>query len=389
MTPSDEALIEKLRDQRVSLAQVRDALPSEKTLVVTLALGTERSFLWALTRDRFESFELPPRQQLSTVIKKAYEEIQEKQYRKPGTASTPALDELSKTLLADLVEREGDWLANVERWLIIPDGVSHYVPWAALPWTTENSPGSLIHNFQLTTFPSAPSWYQLQSQSKRRSKTPSLAVVGDPVLDSRLFESNEGAHDPIASKFPRLRYARLEGENIAELVEESKTFFRFEANRQRILEGLLANFGVIQFSTHAVLHRDPQRHGLWLSRFDEGGREVNGFLTDRDIRQLDLRADLVVLSGCETALGEETAVEGFLGMTQAFFQAGTARLVVSLWAVDDAATSVLMEDLHKAYWDHDLSASAALRDAQLGLLESDRFNAPFYWAGFVQQGRLD
>ncbi|HSS75487.1 MAG TPA: CHAT domain-containing protein, partial [Thermoanaerobaculia bacterium] len=130
----------------------------------------------------------------------------------------------------------------------------------------------------------------------------------------------------------------------------------------------------------------PELSALSLSTFDASGRPADGQLRAYEVSNLRLNADLVVLSACRTALGEEVGGEGLVGLTQGFLHAGAARLVVSLWDVSDLATSELMKHFYLALLHEKLSPAQALRKAQIALRQQDRWHAPYYWAGFVLQG---
>ena len=119
---------------------------------------------------------------------------------------------------------------------------------------------------------------------------------------------------------------------------------------------------------------------------DRDGRAVSGFLRLDDIYKLDLNADLVVLSACDTALGREIRGEGLIGMTQAFLFAGARSLIVSLWKVDDAATKELMARFYEGLLADGLRPAQALRQAQLSLAAERRYGHPFFWSGFVLTG---
>jgi CHAT domain-containing protein len=162
----------------------------------------------------------------------------------------------------------------------------------------------------------------------------------------------------------------------------------FDATRQAAMSGGLAQFRMIHFATHGLLDfQRPRLSCLLLSRFDRDGREVDGYLRLQDIYNLTLAADLVVLSACRTALGTEVRGEGLIGLTRGFLYAGAARVVASLWNVDDGATSRLMELFYrKMLGNEKLSPAAALRAAQLEMLSGNRWDDPYFWAGFVLQG---
>ncbi|MEM7677537.1 MAG: CHAT domain-containing protein, partial [Myxococcota bacterium] len=111
-----------------------------------------------------------------------------------------------------------------------------------------------------------------------------------------------------------------------------------------------------------------------------------GFLTLNDVYQLRLKADLVTLSACETALGQEVVSEGLIGLTRGFLYAGARRVVASLWKVNDRATQALMAELYRGLLQKKWPAARALRHAQQTLAQNSRYAAPYYWAGFVLQG---
>jgi len=105
-----------------------------------------------------------------------------------------------------------------------------------------------------------------------------------------------------------------------------------------------------------------------------------------DIYNMDLSAELTVLSACQTALGKDIKGEGFVGLTHSFISAGSKSVVASLWKVDDRATAALMEDLYQSMLQKGMSPAAALRAAKLKLRQDKRWSNPYYWAGFVVQG---
>ena len=153
------------------------------------------------------------------------------------------------------------------------------------------------------------------------------------------------------------------------------------------MSGELGKFRIVHFATHGLLNsQHPELSGLVLSLVDERGRPQNGFLRLQEIYNLRLPADLVVLSACQTALGREVKGEGLVGLTRGFMYAGAQRVVASLWQVDDLATAELMKAFYRGMLREGLSASAALRAAQLEIRRQKRWAAPYYWASFTLQG---
>jgi CHAT domain-containing protein len=143
----------------------------------------------------------------------------------------------------------------------------------------------------------------------------------------------------------------------------------------------------VHFATHGVFNSDqPGLGGIILSMYDKEGRPQNGFLRLHDIYSLNLPAELVVLSACNTALGKSIKGEGLVGIVRGFMYAGAKRVVASHWKVDDEATGELMARFYEEMFKQNRSPAAALRQAQLAMRQHDRWQSPFYWAAFVLQG---
>lgn len=292
-------------------------------------------------------------------------------------------------LRARLFEPLGDGLKTRDRVVVVADGALHYVPFAAL-----------LPRHEVVTLPSLT---VLKTQRERLEAVGDggLGIVGDPVFgpeDPRL-ESNPPSqtHSSVRASdvapprldLPRLRFAGAEVEAIAKQVPSNERTVRvgFDATRDWVVGGGLRLFSTIHFATHGVLDTThPERSGLLLAQLDEAGRPIPGFLTLSDIYRLRLRADVVTLSACETALGREVRSEGLIGLTRGFLHAGARRVVASLWKVHDRATQELMARFYQGLLQDRLPAPAALRRAQHQLAEHPRFAAPYYWAGFVLQG---
>jgi CHAT domain-containing protein len=161
----------------------------------------------------------------------------------------------------------------------------------------------------------------------------------------------------------------------------------FDATRAAALSPALAQYRIVHFATHGLVNSThPELSGLVLSLVNEKGEPQNGFLGLEDIYNLNLPADLVVLSACETGLGHEIQGEGLVGLTRAFMYAGAPRVVASLWQVPDRATAELMKRFYAAMLVDHMPPAAALRQAQISLSKEKRWSAPYYWAGFILQG---
>jgi CHAT domain-containing protein len=135
-----------------------------------------------------------------------------------------------------------------------------------------------------------------------------------------------------------------------------------------------------------VNDKHPELSGIILSLIDKQGRTQDGFLTLNDIYGLHLPAELAVLSACQTAFGKEVRGEGLMSLTRGFMYAGAARVVASLWSVDDLATAELMAQFYRHMLRDGQRPAEALRTAQLELWKEKRWQHPYFWAAFVIQG---
>jgi CHAT domain-containing protein len=133
-------------------------------------------------------------------------------------------------------------------------------------------------------------------------------------------------------------------------------------------------------------NESPELSGVILSLVDEHGKSRAGFLRLHDIYNMDLFADLVVLSACRTGLGRNVQGEGVVGLTSGFMYAGAKSVIASLWKVDDDATAELMSHFYTAMLKDGLSPAAALKTAKREMWKQERWRAPFYWAAFTLQG---
>ncbi|HEY7161134.1 MAG TPA: CHAT domain-containing protein, partial [Acidobacteriota bacterium] len=141
----------------------------------------------------------------------------------------------------------------------------------------------------------------------------------------------------------------------------------------------------IHFASHGLIDEEkPEFSALVLSSDEKGGED--GYLTMREVFDLKLNADLVVLSACKTGLGKEVRGEGVTGISRAFLCAGTPSVLVSLWDVYDRSTADFMASFYKNMETKNMNKSAALREARLQMIASKKFSHPYYWAPFVLIG---
>jgi CHAT domain-containing protein/Tfp pilus assembly protein PilF len=394
--------------QPLTLPEIQRQILDEKTILLQYSLGAYRSYLWVVTSTGVTSYELPKQVDIETAAKDFLEAITNPIYR-----DTPQQVAQASANLGQLILQPAAAQLRNKRLLIVPDGVLHYTPFQAL--TLDQTAGKntnvpLIIKHEIITLPSA-STLAIIRQNYRYRKPPSqtFAILADPVFSpdderikgkitqattEKLEANNLGLNRSLRAsnrQWPpeRLAFTRQEAQTISSLFpsDSSSQKIDFDANRTTATDGSLANYQIVHFATHALANsQNPELSGIVMSMVDDQGNLVNGFLRLTDIFNLKLTANLVVLSACQSGMGQNVKGEGMVGLTRGFMYAGAQRVAVSLWNVDDEGTAVLMQKFYQKMLQQKLAPAAALRTAQIEMMHQEKWKSPYYWAAFTLQG---
>ncbi len=357
------------RPEPVSLAATWRDLLDDDTVLLEYRLGETGSVVWAMTRDALIAARLPPRGEIEPIVREAAHRLRSLEW--PGH-NPPALCDVSRMLLAPVARELGR-----RRLVVVADGALETLPFAALPLPGDAAacPAAplLVDTHEIVSLPSVAALLtQRRLLAGRRPAPGWLAVVADPAYSSahrRLPGSAQEAAALVAGR-PAGKVFRATGA---------------AASRRTVTGGALRGFRILHFAVHGVLAEQPQLSALDLAERDATGRPVSGPLPAHEIYGLDLPAELVVLSACETARGREVPNEGLVsGLPRAFLHAGAARVLVSLWEVEDRSTRDLMVLFYRGLLDRALPPARALQEAQRTLRQAGR--RPNQWAGFVLLG---
>jgi CHAT domain-containing protein/tetratricopeptide (TPR) repeat protein len=382
--------------QPLSLRDIQREVLDADTLLLEYALGEERSYLWAVSRNGLASYVLPPRAQIEELAGRVYADMSAGGPTAAGRADADAR-RLSELLLGPVAGR----IAG-KRLLIVADGALQYVSFAALPVPARAGAAlPMVAEHEMVSLPSASVLAILRRDAAdRRARSGSVAVFADPVFEAddprerAALRTSGGRRVPDAPAGAppapsRLLSTREEAAAIVEAAPPGTSLTRagFDANRAAARDAELGRYRIVHFATHGVVdNENPGQSGIYLSLYGRDGQPQAGLLSLQDIYALRLPVELVVLSACSTALGKPVRGEGLVGTVRGFMYAGARRVVASLWKVDDDATRELMREFYAGMLRDNLPPSAALRRAQLAMRQHDRWQAPFYWAAFVLQG---
>jgi CHAT domain-containing protein/Tfp pilus assembly protein PilF len=402
-----------------SLPEIQKLLDPD-TLLLEYSLGEERSYIWAVTENSLAAFELPQRVEIEKAARRVYGLLTFRNRSSQARISDLKTAEpeyiMAARSLSQMVLGPVERLLAGRRLLIVSDGALQYIPFAALPAPGKNADAvPLVVKHEIVNLPSASVLGELRRQRMGRRKAPRMvAVLADPVFDSKderlklagpephfalrsaqyTGDLNRSANDVGLTRngklyLNRLLYSRNEADAVMAVTPPGKGMeaLDFRASRAIATSAALAQYRVVHFATHGILNnKHPELSGLVLSLVNAQGKAQNGFLKLQDVYNLKLPVDLVVLSGCETGLGEEIHGEGLIGLTRGFMYAGASRVVASLWSVSDMATAKLMAEFYRAMEHDGMPPAAALRKAQIRMWRQREWKSPYYWAAFQIQG---
>lgn len=353
----------------------------------------------------------------------------------PLSGSVAEVMRRGRELWAERIAPMMKHLKGVEELIVIPSGAMLGVPVETL---MDPNGDYLADSFNVSYTPSATIHTWLEERRAQRDGPPacSFLLVGDPIFsrepmkpettasfDRSLIHSvlvgNERALEHLGAL--SLPHTRVEVDRISKLCPQAELLLGENASEQGLVglaeSGRLEDFSVIHIATHAFADDSrAERSALMLSQVGlpdareaalQGTRIYDGRLTVKEILgEWKLDADLVTLSACQTALGEAIPGEGLVGFSYAFLQRGAHSLLLSLWNVDDRATSLLMERFYEnllgVYADtrggcvsEPMSKVKALQEAKQYLRtyaddwDLRPYEHPFFWAGFVLIGGRD
>jgi CHAT domain-containing protein len=362
----------------LALQEIQGLL-DERTALLEFFLGKESSYLFVVTRDGLAAHALPPKAEIARLVAAVRDAVDQ-----AGRLGARHYADEAYRLYTALALSAAE-LRDKPNWIVAPDEVLHLLSFEVLLTRQAEDGGALgrdlpylIREHAVSYVPSASVLAQLlrahRAAGGGASQAKTFVGFGDP---------GAGALDP---RRP-LPGARDEVGSIAGLfaADRALVFTGAEATEDRVKTSPAVTWArYLHFASHGILDEEqPARSGLQLAR--AAGSVEDGLLQVREVFNLELHADLVVLSACQTGLGKQVSGEGLIGMTRAFLYAGAASVVVSLWQVDDASTADLMVSFYR-HLQESGDKAAALRLAKLDLIAAG-YSRPYYWAPFILIGQ--
>lgn len=329
---------------------------------------------------------------------------------RPNTNSERPYQSVSRQLYRLLIAPAMPALKGRSRLILCPDGPLWEVPFQALLMPSSPSKAgmqaasrsrflweqfALVYSYSATGMKAA---LEVKRRSDRPQPSQAMLVMADPDFGQHApaplpvnRSVTSSLEQPTARDFyvrggrlGALPYTRVEANAIRASFPEATLKTGTKA-QESLVKQVGSHYRYLHFATHALFNdAAPMLSGIVFATPPQNSPE-DGILTVRELFDMNLTADMLVLSACETARGSQKPGEGLIGLSWAAFVAGVPTQVVSQWSVDDAATATLMGAFYRGV-KQGMTKEVALRNAALSLLRDGTHSHPFYWAPFVLFG---
>ena len=343
----------------VRAPEAQHLLPGSSAAIVEFVAGPTRTHAFVITRTGIRAFRLPgTTSALGVQVRRFRDQLAHRDLR-AGDSARALYDMVLGPMRASL--------HGITELIVVPDGILWDLPFQALQPATGRY---LIEDAAISY---APSVTVLREAMRRRAEpltAPALLAFANPAGSDPLPETETEVAQTAEAYGP-----------------SSRVYLGADASEGR-WKSEAPKYGVLHLATHGVLdNASPLYSHLLLARPGPGDRE-DGVLEAWELMNMQLRAELVVLSGCDTARGQVAPGEGIVGLMWAVLVAGAPSTLVSQWAVESASATRVMVAFHQQWrgGQRGVSKARALQLAAVQALKTAGLEHPFYWAGFILGG---
>ncbi len=366
----------------ISLEESAELIPDEKRAIAEFVVARERTFLVIITKDVAKR---SLRKVFAIDVKEKTLSATVESYRSKVAVGDLDFQKASHELYDLLLKPVEEELTGKTNIIIVPDGPLWNLPFQAL---MDEKGKYLVEKAAVSYAPSLTALREMRKRAKSRkhSGEADLLAFGNPTIAAatrervqRVFMSEKLEPIPEAERLVN-SLAKMYGSH------RSRVFTGANA-REETAKTESPKYRIVQFATHGILNNaSPMYSHLVMAHNDKNPNE-DGLLEAWELKDMDLKADMVILSACDTARGKISNGEGVIGMTWASFIAGAPTTVATQWKVESTSTTELMLEFHRQLLAKKrVSKAEALRRASLKIMKDPRFRHPSYWAGFVMVG---
>lgn len=372
---------------------IQDSLLKHNQALIEYFVGDSSIFVFTITKDTFHTISINkdfPLEMWVEDMRKSIVNNHEFRHRE-NTESNKTYANAAFQIYQKIFHPITSLLPEDTDLIIIPDGVLNYIPFEALITSKVENLNDFSSYDYLLKKNSISYSYSATLLNEFKNKK-SINSPENPLLAMAPFY--DGDTTRLASIFPYSRSVRKElsplrfsGDEINHIIEITggKKLYGKTATKEAFLENA-GNYKILHLATHAQANDNSGDYSFLV--FAETGDSIdNGLLYVSDLYNMNINPEMVVLSACETGLGELQRGEGVIGLTRGFAYAGAKSIVSTLWTVPDKSSSILMTKFYE-YIEGGYTKDQALRKAKLDLIKN-QYPEPYYWAAYIPIGNME
>lgn len=372
----------KFDTRLASVQQIQQDLPGKESCFIEYFFGADKIYAFSIIKTDIKLYELEQEENLIDNIEELYNQINNEPSSRNASVNFSKFAESAYSIYASLIEplvEEG-----TTELIIVPDDVLGYIPLEVLIKTKPEAANKiqnykkldyLFNDFAISyNYSGTLMLYNSNQKNKRKSTSNFIAFA--PSFEEGYLSERMCNEEVLYN----LECADTEAAAINDLFD-GNLFKGLQANKDNF-ESNVSNFKIIHLATHACVDMTLANNNKIYFTDD--------YLSNSDLYNLQMNADLAVLSACNTGYGKLVKGEGLMSLSRGFVHAGCPSLLMSLWSVDDCSTSSLMIDFYKNLKEGN-AKNYSLQEAKIAFMQNaDKLHShPYYWAPFVQFGRTD
>jgi CHAT domain-containing protein/tetratricopeptide (TPR) repeat protein len=372
------------KSKTVNIKNIHNTLANDE-LVVRFVVNNKSSFAIVLTNSQnnngisYSTIDLPPENELEEIINSLLAAIKNKSF----SDLSKLQNKLSKLFPINLLKSQ-----KYKKIIIIPDGILNLLPFELIQVNLDQEFQYLNTVFEIDRTYSLSDY--LTKTNIQKGNLNSVSVLANPYFLDQIKESGTAIEiDNKLWEFKSLPFTQNEANNLLEVFPDFHVNLLTgkKATNENFLSDNSRDSNIIHIATHGFFNEENLENvGLATSIVDIDNNLAPGILTMREILYHTFKANLVVVSGCETTLGKHINGEGFNGLSRGFLSQGAGSVIGTIWAISDRATSVFMKEFYTNLRDMNGNVSKALNTTKRNFATQSQFRRyrhPYYWAGFV------
>ncbi len=383
----------------LSAKEIQNSLLQQNQSLIEYFVGDSSIYTFLITKETFQvrqtEIDFPLQQQVAQLRQSVYAPFTQNEISQKGKDSLSLLyPKVAYQLYQKLIQPVEGFIPEQSELIIIPDGILGYIPFDALLTAPVESVDNhrnypyLLKRYQTSIAYSATLLKEMRDKKHRNIPAKNFLAVAPSFpgekRDTLLLASRFIDISKERNRLGTLNFNIPEVKDLQSIMGGDLLIDSLATENAFVQKA--SDYRILHLSTHGKAN-DQEGDYSFLAFYEKEDSLENEWLYNRELYELDLNADMVVLSACETGIGELQRGEGIISLARGFSYAGAKSIITSLWSVNDQQTPELMKSFY-AYLQKGESKDSALRKAKLDYLAKSTNPEPYFWASFISIGDM-